>query len=254
MPAKFLLPLFIYLIACNSTETRVIRKALNKTAEDIPQEIHDIPTPSGYQRDLAAPNSFKQFLRSIKLKSDKTVYLFNGEKKKNQSAQFAVLDITVGNRDLQQCADAVMRLRADYLFKEKRFSEIIFNDNDSKAYAFNEPFTKTNFDKYLLKVFGACGSASLSKQLISKNIKDITAGDVFIRGGFPGHAVIVMDVASNSSGKKAYLLAQSYMPAQDVHVLLNPIHETDPWYYLDDSKDVITPEYSFLVTELKTWK
>ena len=56
-------------------------------------------------------------------------------------------------------------------------------------------------------------------------MNNIKPGDVLIRGGFPGHAVIVMDMATNSAGKKIYLLAQSYMPAQDIHVLVNPSDE-----------------------------
>ena len=48
-----------------------------------------------------------------------------------------------------------------------------------------------------------CGSASLSKQLNPvTDFSTIQPGDVIIRGGFPGHAVIVMDVATNASDEK----------------------------------------------------
>ena len=67
-----------------------------------------------------------------------------------------------------------------------------------------------------------CGTASLSKQLKTKiDLKEVEPGDVLIRGGFPGHAVIIMDVGTNNAGNKIFLLAQSYMPAQDIHVLNN---------------------------------
>ena len=53
-----------------------------------------------------------------------------------------------------------------------------------------------------------------------QNIDAIEIGDIFIRGGFPGHAVLVVDMAIHPvSGQKAVLLAQSYMPAQDIHIL-----------------------------------
>ena len=65
-----------------------------------------------------------------------------------------------------------------------------------------------------------CGKASLTKQLQQHiEIKDIETDHVFIRGGFPGHAVMVMDVAFNKEGNKIYLLAQSYKPAQDINGL-----------------------------------
>ncbi len=44
------------------------------------------------------------------------------------------------------------------------------------------------------------------------------------------------------TGKMKNLLAQSYMPAQDIHVLNNPrTHSLNPWYVVK-SEQVITPE------------
>lgn len=176
------------------------------------------------------------------------------EKKENQSAQFAVLDISVGKKDLQQCADAVMRLRAEYLFSQKEFDKILFIDNEARQYFFKQPYTRLNFDAYLNQVFGMCGSASLAKQLRPTTMKDISPGDVLIRGGFPGHAVIVMNVATNNSGNRIYLLAHSYMPAQDIHLLKNPSNENiSPWYLVNEEEKIVTPEYLFTVHELKKW-
>jgi hypothetical protein len=84
--------------------------------------IINIEIPIGYKR--TPTSEFGKYLRNITLKTDKTVYLYNGLKKRNQEAQYAVLDISVGDRDLQQCADAVMRLRAEWLFKTKQFGNL----------------------------------------------------------------------------------------------------------------------------------
>ena len=190
----------------------------------------------------------------IKLKESKTVYLFNGSKKLNQQAQFAVLDISVGNKDLQQCADAVMRLRAEYLFTANKFESISFADNEGGVYLFSQPYSREHLHTYLQKVFGMCGSASLSKQLRPATIETIKPGDVFIRGGFPGHAAIVMDVAANAEGKRIFMLAQSHMPAQDIHVLANPMDKNlSPWYEVNDNNEIVTPEYVFKRNELKSW-
>jgi hypothetical protein len=174
--------------------------------------------------------------------------------KSNQTAQFAVLGIPVGNEDLQQCADAVMRLRVEYLFALKKYSAIHFTDNDGTLYQFNEPFTGKNFQQYLQRVFGTGGTASLAKQLRPVSLKDIERGDVKIRGGSPGHAVIVMDLAVNKEGMKAYLLAQNYMPTQDIHVLVNPANKfLSPWYLMNNDKMIETPEYEFASAEVKRW-
>src|SRR5262245_42568585 len=75
-------------------------------------KIGDIPLPENYDRLPLPASSFGQWMRKLPLKKDTKVYLYNGTLKGNQSAQYAVLDLSVGTKDLQQCADAVMRLRA----------------------------------------------------------------------------------------------------------------------------------------------
>ena len=69
-----------------------------------------------------------------------------------------------------------------------------------------------------------------------------------------GHAINVVDVAVNpSTGKKVFVLSQSFMPAQQTYILLNP--ETGGvWYSLDAFKDIETPEWLFTVNELKRFK
>ncbi len=260
MLSKLILPLLlVFCVACkekilqDNLPKQISPEASNK--ENVYPKIINIPLPEGYQRTKYSPDSFAAWLRNINLKKDKTVYKFNGTSKNNQTAQFAVLNVSVGKQNLQQCADAVMRLRAEYLFSKKEYNNIIFTDNNNTSYHFSQPYTRNHFDAYLLQVFGMCGTASLAKQL-KPNIKmeDIEPGDVLIRGGFPGHAVIAMDVAINQKGKKVYLLAQSYMPAQDIHVFLNPSNTTlSPWYEVNDKTIIETPEYTFTKFELKRW-
>jgi hypothetical protein len=260
MLSKYCLLFVTFCIACNTITSADKIKKIEKPFQTIDaanpfKKILDIPLPEGYIREPKAINSFGEWLENIKLKKDRTVYKFDGTRKYNQSAQFAVLNISVGPKDLQQCADAVMRLRAEYLYSLQKFDEIIFSDNENHAYKFIQPYNRINFVNYLDRVFGMCASASLAKQL-KKHIemKNIEPGDVLIRGGFPGHAVIVMDVAINNEGNKIYLLAQSYMPAQDIHVLKNFVDkDISPWYKVNDKLMIETPEYTFTKDELKRW-
>lgn len=233
----------------------LIAKAGIDTNRNPFKSIAEIPLPAGYTRVQVDASSFAAFLRKTNLKENTTVYLYNGKPKTNQTAQFALLDVSVGETDLQQCADAVMRLRAEHFFAKAAYSKIIFYDNDRTAYPFLAPYTRAHFKKYLNRVFGMCGSASLSKQLKPvADFSEILPGDVIIRGGFPGHAVLVMDVAINNSGEKIYLLAQSYMPAQDIHVLKNPAKPgLSPWYKTSEPSVIHTPEYVFKTNELKRW-
>ena len=183
----------------------------------------------------------------------------------------------IGNRDLQQCADAVMRLRAEYLWAQKRYGEIKFNftngfpaeykkwaegnrikvtGNKVEWYAAGgKDYSYKTFRKYLNMVFMYAGTASLSKELRTVPYTSLQAGDVFIKGGSPGHAVIVVDVAIHpKTKKKVFLLAQSYMPAQQIHILVNPANRNlSPWYELTDtdSERLYTPEWTFEKKELK---
>ncbi len=217
-------------------------------------DVSSIPLPEGYKRVALPKKSFGAWLRTLSLKKDNTVYLYDGTPKPNQAAQFAVLNISVGDKNLQQCADAIMRLRAEYLFYQQDFGNISFTDNEGGVYQFDAPYTQKRLALYLQKVFGMCGTASLGKQLLQVKMMNMQVGDVLIRGGFPGHAVIVTDMAENDEGEKIYLLAQSYMPAQDIHILKNLKNESaSPWYPLNTDLDIFTPEYHFTRDQLKTW-
>jgi hypothetical protein len=209
--------------------------------------IAEIPAPAGYQR--VPTDAWGSYLRQLPLKKDATVYLYNGEKKRNQSAQYAVVDLSVGKQDLQQCADAVMRLRAEYLFARKQYQQIAFTSNAGKIYRFTAPYTHEHLMQYLTEVFTYCNSASLEKELKPKDIRNISIGDVFIRGGFPGHVVIVVDLVQDNKGNKLFMLAQSYMPAQDIHVLKG---EKGPWYSAEEGV-INTPEYTFHSSQLRSF-
>ena len=235
--------------------------------------------PEGWVRVTVPMKSFGENLRGLPLlKNGELVKYYDGTTKPNTGIYAAVLEQKIGKRDLHQCADAVMRLRADYLWRNKLYSQIHFNftngfvaDYDSwrkgKRISVKGNTVKwvnggvvsndyNSFWKYLNMVFAYAGSMSLSKELVSVEIKDMQIGDVFIRGGHPGHTAIVVDmIVDPLTGKKKFLLAQSFMPAQQTHVLWNPnVKGNDPWYPLNFGVMLITPEFSFYDTELMRFK
>ena len=237
-----------------------------------------IPPIDGYRRTDAIQNSFTKWLRRLPLKDENAkVYLYNGEEKSNKVAH-AVIDIDTGDKDLQQCADAVIRFRAEYLFSQNKLDDIQFNFTNGDTASFrqwikgyrpavngnNVNWEKTNsidssytsFRDYLNTIFMYCGTYSLSKELVPvKDTRDIQAGDIFIQGGFPGHAIIVLDIIENNKKNKAFLLAQGFTPAQDIHILKNPDNsQLSPWYDNDFGEILRTPEWTFKKTDLKRFK
>lgn len=236
-----------------------------------------IPLPEGYRRDSLRAESFGAFLRNFPLEPHGAkVYFYNGTEKP-KTVHVAVLKADVGKRDLQQCADAVIRLRAEYLYGQKRYDELHFNftngfradyrkwadgnrikvDGNRVSWykAAEKDYSYRNFRAWLDCVFAYAGTLSLSKELQSVPYSSLQAGDVLIQGGSPGHAVIVMDVAAGPHGKKLYLLAQSYMPAQSIHILKNPLSPSlSPWYELSGEGAIPTPEWVFTSSDLKRFR
>lgn len=117
-------------------------------------------------------------------------------------------------------------------------------------------YSYKTFRAYLDVVFAYAGTLSLAKELTSVPVTSMQIGDVLIQGGSPGHAVIVVDMAENpATGEKLYLLAQSYMPAQDIQVLENPKErDKSPWYTLKGEGCILTPEWRFTSANLKRFK
>lgn len=227
-----------------------------------------IPTPPGFRRAATRYPRHTEWLRGLPtLPLGSPVRLFDRSLKHNQSAHIAILDMDVGLKNHQQCADAVMRLHAEFLFASHREASICFRATNGTPLlwmdwkAGKRPVVKGkqiawyttgkvdgtwhSFRQYLDFVFVYAGTYSLEKELVTVALTDpVEPGDVFIQGGFPGHAVMVVDVAENDLGQRIFLLIQSYMPAQDIHVLLQP-GKQDPWYPTPVGLRLVTPEWTF---------
>ena len=235
--------------------------------------------PEGFQRLTAAPNSFAAYLQNLPLKPDGSqVQYYNGAIKSATNVYAGVVDMDVGKRDLQQCADAIMRLRGEYLWEQKNYDKIHFDftngfqvdytewmkgnrmrikGNKTTWYSAKNPSnTYKDFRGYMNLIFAYAGTLSLSKELPSVTFEEMQIGDIFIQGGSPGHAVIVVDMAKHrETGKQLFLLAQSYMPAQDIQILQNPMNEgISPWYDMQFTGNLLTPEWRFRKGDLKRFE
>ena len=235
--------------------------------------------PKGYFWVDDKTGSFGYFLDNFKLKKyDSPIMKYDGTAIATQHLHEAVFDIDVGNKDLQQCADSFIRLRADYLCNEKKCDEIKFhftsgdlmtwNDYKNGVRAFvngnNVNFRKTknfdgsyeNFRKYLDLIFNYAGTISLNKETkpILKTA-DLRTGDIIITSGSPGHIVFIVGVVGNKAGKKLFLLAEGFTPAQSIHLLKNPFNtEISPWYELDIySPETKTARYNFKPSNFRSF-
>lgn len=242
--------------------------------EDGKTVLERIAVPEGFQRVRLDEGSFGDFLRNLPLKPHGwKVHYYDGSVKPGKVYE-AVIDMDIGNRDLQQCADSIIRLRAEYLYSRGLYDKISFNftngfkadysswmqgnrikvmGNDVSWYRHGEASNDyDSFRSYLDTVFAYAGTLSLSKEMKKAEINDMQPGDVFIKGGSPGHCVIVLDMAENAeTGEKIFILAQGYMPAQEMHIVKNPRNNAgNPWYTTDFGDELDTPEWNFTRDQL----
>jgi len=210
--------------------------------------------PEGYHRVAVKPGSFAAYLQSLPLKPAGTpTKTYNGDVARTDAYTAAVVDISVGNQDLQQCADAVMRLRGEYLYQKKDYKSISFNfvsgfkcdyvhyaegcryRNDKWKLTAKKDYSYPAFMRYMELVFSYASTISLEKETHAvTNPAELQAGDIFIHGGSPGHCFIVMDVVENDKHQKQFLLAQSFMPAQNIQVL----QYHSPWFSMEKLSDI----------------
>ena len=209
--------------------------------------IGDIPAPWGYKRINGDDSAYSAFLRSIPLKEKGSkVMLFTGGESRLQSLNYSVVDIPLLS-NAEQCADVCIRLRAEYLFNSGQYGRIHFKDVNGKTMNYTGGASRKAFNSYLRKVYGVASTFSLSREMKQRRLADMQPGDVFVYAATDrpgnhkyGHAIMVVDVAVNKNGKKAFLLAEGNTPARNIHILRNfenPFRS--PWFMLDDDADIL---------------
>ena len=214
--------------------------------------------------------SWQYFLQHLPV-VDSPVIDYTGKEVRQQSKSAGVIPFDVGTADLQQCADAIMRLRAEYLFGQKQYDRIAFHFVSGQLYTFNDfcsgkkpvPLgnhvkfvtgstaekNHTSLRKYLDLVYTYASTISLAKEL--KAAGDFEVGTVVITPGSPGHCFIIIDETKNEEGQKVFRLAEGYTPAQSIYVLQN--EDGTPWHTLSKGP-IETASYSFTTYQLRKFE
>lgn len=188
----------------------------------------------------------------------------------------AVFTLPIENRDLQQCADSVMRMYGEYYYSRGEFNKIKFpmgggfvgdfekwcqgyriSLSNDRLYWKEDAQCNSSYEsfvEFMKLVFAYSGTLNMDEASERIELQDAVIGDIFIKGGSPGHVVMIVDMCENKSGEKAFLLGQGYMPAQEFHVIKNPRHDSDPWYYESEiTYPFETAEYTFPENSLKSF-
>lgn len=219
--------------------------------------IGEVPEPWGYERISGEDVAYTNYLRSLPLKErGSKVQLYTGGDGRFQSLNYAVVDMPLLS-NAEQCADVCMRLRAEYLYSTGQYSRIRFQNVNGKTLSYGGGNSRKSFEKYLRDLYGVASTFSLSREMKIRRLADMQPGDVFVYparyGQQYGHAVMVVDVAINERGRKAFLLVEGNTPVREIHVMRNfenPFRS--PWFMLDEGADnLILSVFHYKATDLK---
>jgi len=237
------------------------------TDDDVPVQRLDarFPPTAGATRLELPPDSFGAWLRGLPVRLDRAeVHTYRGAPIHSRAEAVVLLDL--GRGDLQQCADTIIRLHAEYLWAVGRADGAAYHftsgDRSSwRAWRRGQRFAVSgsrvvrlpglprhnDHDTYrgwLQYVFRYAGTRSMpldSRQVAED--EELAPGDFFDRPGSPGHVVLLLDVAVLPDGRRMGLVGQGYTPAQDLHVLrADEPYGSGAWFWLPGSSDSITGE------------
>jgi Domain of unknown function (4846) len=222
--------------------------------------------PRDFARVVVDEGSFGAFVRALPLLPAGTSVVDYAGRVVRDGADpniAAVVDIDVGATDLQQCADAVVRLNGEWHYGrgDRRISYRVASGvplsyeeylagkrarGRGRQLVVQQAAARLaddhrTFRSYLDEVFTWANTASLEREGTPVPFAEVRPGDFFVMSGRPfGHAVLVLDVASSAGGAVAMLLGQSYMPAQSFQVLKASPHAA--WFVVQPGEaEVVTP-------------
>jgi len=238
-----------------------------------------VKIPEGYTRVIPEEGTFSNYIQNYQLKeADADVINYDGNPYIFQQGHIGVLEVPVPSNGLQQCADALIRLRSEYLWETNRQNEIGFKFTSGHYCSWTKyaegyrpkingnkvTFSKTatanhskeNFYRYLNLIYTYAGTYSLSQELKKvPSLSEVMIGDLLIYPGFPGHVMMVGDIVENNQGERRYVFFQGNTPAQSVHIIKN-VSDTsiNPWYDLKGKTSLDTPIYTFSSFEMVRFK
>lgn len=181
-----------------------------------------------------------------------------------------VIELPLVPGDLQQCADTAIRLRAEFLREQGLPVSFHATSGDPVPWARwvqgERPRAvgrglqwsgggragddAESWSRYLAAVFTWAGTASLERH-DTVPADAPRAGDLVVQGGFPGHAVILLDVAVQPDDTTWVLVGEGFMPAQDAHVQHGP-HRG--WWRWDPEAGLALPYWPLPASALRRWK
>jgi hypothetical protein len=225
--------------------------------------IGDIPLPSNnYHRIKTEPNSFGKWLRELPLNTTgSAVYNYRGGvfKDRADTSVAFVVDLDINGRRFEQCMDILVRLYAEYLWAERQIEILrlplpggywlkwrdwkkgfrpVFKGIDVKMALSAKPDTSIEtYKTYLNTVYSESHTQQFYHAYQSVGRTNVQIGDVIIKKGTKGHAIMIVDLARNEHGDIIALIGNGDTPACQFF-LLN-YRADSPWIPLNYDQETL---------------
>ena len=220
-----------------------------------------IPPPAGCSRVKVAAGSFADWLRHLPVLPEGTPVKTGKAQvvvKADDPRLATVVALQPRGGKLLDGINVLLRLRAEYFWAAERPGEVAFHFTNGylakwrdwadgarptgkgrevevrKTVVADE--SRSGFCCYLETVFRYTTVYSLWKDTRPAGDQAVEAGDVFVRVGRPGLAVMVLDVATDAEGHVQVLLGRGGTPAQTFHVLRRSAQS--PWFALTQTEPI----------------
>jgi hypothetical protein len=201
--------------------------------------IGEIFLPSKeYHRIGIEQNSFAEYLRELPLKNkgSEVINYRGGVFKSDFDTSVAfVVDLDIKGRRLEQCMDILVRLYAEYLWGVKQIRNFtlplpggywlkwqdwksglrpFFKGIDVSMIKSDHPDSSYNaFKNYLNTVYSESHTQQFYHNYQPLERTKVQIGDIIIKKGTKGHAVMIVDMAKNEHGNLIALLGNGDTPA-----------------------------------------
>ena len=272
--------ILLYIRSCPEWHDQVLMppEAAASSSPEGGTQASAIAPPEGFVRVPADENSFLHFMRNMPVwTSGSSIMTYDGRAISSVNAA-AVYTLSLPEKDLQQCADTVIRLWSEYFYATKQYDRIAFTYSNgfrtnytdwSNGWRYVSCINWTvrmklagkddslqQMRNYLQSVMNYAGTLSLEAESHPITVQEARTGDIICKGGAPGHVVMIVDEAENAAGERCFLLAQGFMPSQSAHIIAGYGDQADPWYTEAElSADPIRLScYTFGAESIRRWK
>jgi len=201
--------------------------------------IGEIPLPSkNFHRINTEAGSFAKWLRQLPLKkSGSEVMNYKGGVFKSgvDSSVAFVVDLDIKGRRLEQCMDIVIRLYAEYLWGTRQIEDLqlplpggywlkwqkwkegyrpVFKGIKVTMSKSSQPDTSfKSYRTYLNTVYSESHSQQFYHAYKPVQRIDVQIGDIIIKRGTKGHAIMIVDLAIDEHGEMIALIGNGDTPA-----------------------------------------